>query len=382
MPQDARAVQLLDVVRHNRHEVAEQIVARLRDEVPVYRAMPEAELRRLLDAGMTLVLDPPSGRRTRPEMFGAYAELARTRLRDGMDVDSLVRAVRIGARTTIEFVQSHAPQFDSAVMLSLAAALWDAVDHLAEHLRPVEVNEDVREARDRAARRFVSACADGAGIAELSDAAQACELDLSAPHLIVRVPIRDDETARLAIRTLEPATASNGFAVWCDTEIVAVLARLPNNTAPFTAGAATATQLAGCPVAYRNAGRIAAAATALGRSGVSTVDDLGVDLLVVEDDLVGPALATRYLDRLDALGEFGGLLIDSVAAYFENGQRMHDAATSLGVHANTLRYRLAKFEDATGADLHRPRDVAEVWWALRARGVLREPARTPVSPVD
>jgi DNA-binding PucR family transcriptional regulator len=37
------------------------------------------------------------------------------------------------------------------------------------------------------------------------------------------------------------------------------------------------------------------------------------------------------------------------------------------MHANTLRHRLRRFEEATGANLRSPADLAELWWALERR---------------
>jgi DNA-binding PucR family transcriptional regulator len=47
--------------------------------------------------------------------------------------------------------------------------------------------------------------------------------------------------------------------------------------------------------------------------------------------------------------------------------RIDDTARALHVHANTLRHRLRRFEEATGANLRDPRVVVELWWALERR---------------
>ena len=47
--------------------------------------------------------------------------------------------------------------------------------------------------------------------------------------------------------------------------------------------------------------------------------------------------------------------------------RIEDAARVLHMHANTLRHRLRRFEEATGATLRDPRDLVELWWALEHR---------------
>jgi DNA-binding PucR family transcriptional regulator len=37
----------------------------------------------------------------------------------------------------------------------------------------------------------------------------------------------------------------------------------------------------------------------------------------------------------------------------------------LFVHPNTIRYRIGRFEEITGANLRNPRSALEVWWALQ-----------------
>jgi DNA-binding PucR family transcriptional regulator len=39
----------------------------------------------------------------------------------------------------------------------------------------------------------------------------------------------------------------------------------------------------------------------------------------------------------------------------------------LHVHPNTLRHRLRRYEQATGASLRRQADLVELWWALERR---------------
>jgi DNA-binding PucR family transcriptional regulator len=47
-----------------------------------------------------------------------------------------------------------------------------------------------------------------------------------------------------------------------------------------------------------------------------------------------------------------------------SGQNVDAAARELFVHPNTLRHRLTRFEETTGASLRDLESLAEIWWAL------------------
>ncbi|WP_460490797.1 helix-turn-helix domain-containing protein, partial [Corynebacterium nasicanis] len=77
-------------------------------------------------------------------------------------------------------------------------------------------------------------------------------------------------------------------------------------------------------------------------------------------------LTRRYLDPLQGAGEFRRELLESVAAYLGHRMNIPAASRSIPVHVNTLRYRLRRFEELTGADLGDTQTVVEVSWVLAA----------------
>jgi DNA-binding PucR family transcriptional regulator len=48
-----------------------------------------------------------------------------------------------------------------------------------------------------------------------------------------------------------------------------------------------------------------------------------------------------------------------------DADRCWATARELGVHVNTVRHRLNRFEEATGRSLHETEAIVEVWWALQ-----------------
>lgn len=78
-----------------------------------------------------------------------------------------------------------------------------------------------------------------------------------------------------------------------------------------------------------------------------------------------PALADQLADRV--VGPLAGTdLLETLRAHLDSGLSLSATATRLGVHRNTIQYRLSRFADLTGLDLHDPRDLAAVVWGLQA----------------
>jgi DNA-binding PucR family transcriptional regulator len=90
---------------------------------------------------------------------------------------------------------------------------------------------------------------------------------------------------------------------------------------------------------------------------------LGLRPAVVADPDIGDELRVRYLEPLGATRS-AAELATTLRIYFECGMHVERAAEQLFVHANTLRYRISRFEELTGASLREPVVAFEVWWAL------------------
>lgn len=114
---------------------------------------------------------------------------------------------------------------------------------------------------------------------------------------------------------------------------------------------------------YRLAARALMTVQACGLRGAHDIASLGLRAAVAMDVEVGASLRKRYLEPLDAGGS-ARELIATLRAYLACGMHVERAATRLFVHQNTVRYRLARFEELTGASLRETEVLFEVWWAL------------------
>lgn len=100
--------------------------------------------------------------------------------------------------------------------------------------------------------------------------------------------------------------------------------------------------------------------------GVRRMEDIGWKLAVDQDAAVTNLLSARYRTPLAEIGKFGEEIWQSVGAYVGADRNVAKAASEQFIHQNTLRYRLARFTDLTGADLGSAAVLFEVSWVLAA----------------
>lgn len=112
-------------------------------------------------------------------------------------------------------------------------------------------------------------------------------------------------------------------------------------------------------------------------------DDTGHTSLSYEDfDFATRLFSTIGLDRMSEWADEllrplddQQILLDALAAYFECQQNIMDAAESLMIHHNSLRYRLAKIESALNLTMRDPSAVSSLFLALTARSMVQAESR-------
>jgi DNA-binding PucR family transcriptional regulator len=163
-----------------------------------------------------------------------------------------------------------------------------------------------------------------------------------------------------------------------DGEVWGLVARRPE-VAPEqgTVGLGTAAELGAVDASFSLAARALETAAAFELTGVVGIDDLSLRPVIMSEDHLGDRLVRRYLEPLGELGDFGATLEHTVREYLANDSRIDDSARALIIHPNTLRHRIDRFQQLTGADLHRTEDVIEVWWALERRRAVPGPPGSP-----
>lgn len=188
-------------------------------------------------------------------------------------------------------------------------------------------------------------------------------------HAVRARPARGQDVAALA-REIAATGKRDGLGVLLgsiDGDICGVVSRPPRVRGAGVVGVGDAAGLARLDWSFQLATRALETALGFGYSGVTTIDDLSLRPAIVSESHLGDRLVRRYLEPLRELGDFGATLEESVHAYLANGLRVDESAEALYVHPNTLRHRLDRFQQVTGADLRSTQDLLEVWWALERR---------------
>jgi purine catabolism regulator len=78
----------------------------------------------------------------------------------------------------------------------------------------------------------------------------------------------------------------------------------------------------------------------------------------------------RVLAPLMSETQSSARLIETLCTYLDQDRNWNSTAEKLGIHRQTLAYRLQRIEKLTGRSLKSTRDLAEFWIA---RTVLRRP---------
>ncbi len=360
--------------------IADQILARMRAELPSYANLDPNALRpgvmTIVRLSLTAFHERRSATRADLEEAGRAGE---NRASVGVPVDEMLRAFRIGAQEVWAHQHEHGRRegLDEATMLEIAQAAWEWTDlamaHAAKTHRRVELELASHDLEQRA-NLLRSILFGSVGAAELQLQAVAYGLVLDRAYHPFRARVSGDAS----MHELERAILSSGMVEArailvgvVDGDLAGVLPRRPAIRCGGVVGVGPPAKLIELEPAFQLASSALEVASSFGLQGVFDLDELALHAAIFHEHYVGDRLVERYAEPLDRLGAFGRTIEATLEAFFRHGMRIEPTARSLFVHPNTLRNRLRRFEAITGADLGRTEDLFRVWWALERRRLHR-----------
>jgi putative transposase len=312
------------------------------------------------------------------EELDASANVTGGLARAGVPLDAINQSRRIAVRRIFDAWRERARTSgaDSAAQVEYLYSLWNWTDAItaraATAYRQVEVEVEGRDEDQRA--WYLRGLLDGSlSPLEAQSRAAAYGLLPGGRYIALRARPAGDVDVRQLQRAIESSGATDDggvLAAVVDGHVWGLVSRPPAIAdGQGVVGLGTAAELSGAAASFALATRALETATAFGRTGVVSIDDLSLRPVILSEDHLGERLIRRYLGPLRELGEFGATLERTIQEYLASGMRIDDCAKALIIHPNTLRHRIDRFQQLTGADLRRTEDVIEVWWALERRRV-------------
>jgi PucR C-terminal helix-turn-helix domain len=364
---------LVDALLDEHRELATRIREAIQAQLSAYRPIPREALD--IEVGLQLgqvLRSAGSGQTGLTDQERAeLTEVGEERARQGVPVDDMLRAWRIGVEVVVGYAREVGGRLgvdDSHVLEFVQSALaWSDLAMVATTRAHRRVELTLAVAADEGHAKFVRGTLLGTiPTAELRIRAEVYGLDPAGEYVAVRARLGHDVPQRQfeqAVGLHDPKHDRRGLCALVDGEIAGFLSDAPPRDIDGIVGFGPPRPLGCLTESYRLAARALVTAEACGLRGAYDIGSLGLRPAVAMDADLGELLRTRYLEPLAGVSS-AAELIATLRAYLACGMHVERTATRLFVHQNTVRYRIARFEELTGTSLGDTEVVLEVWWAL------------------
>lgn len=349
-------------------------------ELPSFRTIPLAELVPDIRRNFAFGLRRLQERRlpTPGEDLSAYEKSGAQRARQGVTLADMLQGFSIGLVVTRAGAYRCAPAGEHRERLLLEAieimtsSNTVGMNAAAAAHRRVEL-ELARQQQHDVANVVRRVLFGGVGGRAQPGSLERYGIDPTLKYHAVRV--RPDDGFGLVeierwLGTSESTERRRGLVALIDGDVAGFVVDRPSDIdVPVVAGIAGPVALGSLADAFRLASRALETAHAIGRHGLVELAALGLTPAVLADDDVGSGVFERYVAPLERQGRSGAVVLDTLERHLNNDCEVQRTATELGVHPNTVRYRVSRFEQLTGCSLKHNESLVEAWWALRRRVV-------------
>jgi sugar diacid utilization regulator len=339
---------------------------------------------------------PPS-----EEELSTIADSGRRRVHQGVSLSSLLHAVRLGSRELWHALLEQCgsdPDSREQLLMLFSPFLLDFFDAMSLRLASAYVDEQYQRARWRDALRYellsiiFGVPSDGAAFRRTAEAlgldpatprvALALEVDL--PEVLPsrtegeldRIVLSVSRCLKVPANDLVRMMHRGRVVVWVPT------IRGDSVLATDTLMRAYAKEIMDCTrdvravgIGLTNAGAAGWAASvneafraldSSHRTGAASAVASYSDF-VLDESVLRSENALRYLEALIDRISHEQDLLQTLTVFFERGQHRKRASERLGIHPNTLNYRLGRIEDILGANLGDIKWMAKLHVAIQLR---------------
>jgi hypothetical protein len=385
-----RAIQLtLDELRERAPQIAAETEARIRGQYAAYTVVSTQGLQASCLRNVELSYRVMSERRrATAQELAAHATVAAERAREGVPVEDMLSAWSLTMGVIRDTFLELALQCTarSRSILEATALLWALAEDVTVQLAAVHHDTEVALSRHDELQRaeFLRHVLLGSvSGSEMNRRAATYGLHLSQRYHAVRArPIHvGDATSLTELRRALERSGSwggkqSGLIAIVDGDVAGVVADPPTVRTPGAMiGVGPPAHLGAMEPSYAAASRILDVGLRFSMTGMHTLIDVAAQAAVADEPEIGDVLIERYLDPLCSHPDLRELMGETLRVFLANGLSLKRAARVLRIHPNTVRYRLRRFEEITGADLASTEELFRVWWAVERARILDEPTR-------
>jgi hypothetical protein len=362
------------VRRIDRDSLAAYIFSGFREDIPGYARLPDSVIRgeivHVIRENLDLCLGwVAGGRAPAAARFEIFRASAKNRAAEGMPLEDVLRAYRVGGRACWRALVAEADKEERESLPRAVELIMDYVDRVSSVVASAyleERREHVSE-QERALRALLDALLNcevlDAGHHKTAERAGfVIEPELAAFAIVVP-GAGPTAHARLAARL----RGCGALALAEGERVVGVVAPRIDPGSVLPAGGVAVVddpvpreELA---ASLADAGLGMDAALREGLTGVVALRELALDLLLARSPRVAGNLRRSILGPL-AEGGPRSDLVRTVEAYIALGCDRRQTAEQLHIHPNTLDHRLRKARKLTGLNLDDPEDLATMVLAL------------------
>lgn len=358
--------------------ILEQTVHDIRATVPGYDNVPTDALKASASRNISMsVRTIRTGLSPSPDDVDEADTLAAERYDQGVPLGSVLAGFRVCLSIILHRLLERAPRngIPTEQVLATSTLLWDLGDAFSARAVVVYQHREVSRALADNAHR----------VAWIGNALAGTlpQRDLLRGAALYRVPTAEP----LRAITLRPAPESfvearQQLDSWVDDADVQVLTAVragalvgiligdPGGTQPdlnLAIGVGRPVLIDDLPSSFESATLALQSAERVGLTGLADLERLSWRRAVEASPETTEYLTALHLGPLQGTGEFGDHVLEAVEAYLAHRLSIPLAARSIPVHVNTLRYRLHRFSELTGADLGDVDTLIELSWVLAAR---------------
>ena len=365
---DERLEMLIEHLTANLSELATQVADLVHAELESYREVSDEALILAVHRDMETAVRALRQHQANPQDdLAQVAQIIRERFQTGVLMEELVRAFAFAIwQIHQRFLEvCNEVEMSREEMLDGSNTLWRLGDAITTKVvmvyNELSLQQSLIDAQRRAGfvRRLLSGMV-SAG--ELKDLA----VDQDRRYAAVRCSCPAGFTVgdHQRIESTGSLPKAPAILALVDDECLGIVARPPAPSPGVLVAIGPEVPLNEVARSFEIADRICHVALHQGITGVCRLEDLTWRVAAVDQPEVAALLRRRFVDPLRAEGAFGADIEASVRSYLSHRLSIPRTAGDLNLHVNTLRYRLRRFTELTGADLDDPADLLDAVWAF------------------